>query len=272
MLLLKTFAISIWSTAAELSLSNKSIMFWIAESIPATWPTQTCYESAACTTFFFAIDITDLSMILCNTSPIPTGLTPSDLFGEIKWLERSAFWDHSFFVILANDLRSSKLWLPNTFESRILRQSSPSNFDGPTVLFILMSVFWIKSLVFLSSTTSCISFIGSWKSNVSNLGLATGFFMLSCCLTSSVRFRTPLSRFSESNLSALFILAVLMKCSKFLLMYSGFLFFQLLVFSFFCIANHSLKSAFTFPSFQSSSFLEKCSLLMILEAYWFMQY
>ena len=52
------------------------------------------------------------------------------------------------------------------------------------------------------------------------------------------------------------MLVVLMKCAK----------FKLLVSSFFCIAIHFLKSAFTFPSLQSSSLLERCTLLMVFEA------
>ena len=57
---------------------------------------------------------------------------------------------------------------------------------------------------------------------MSNLGLASGCFMLNCCLTSSVRLRKPLSRLSESNLSALFMAPVLIKCTKVLLIYSSF--------------------------------------------------
>ena len=81
--------------------------------------------------------------------------------------------------------------------------------------------------------------------------LATGCFMLSCCLTSSLRFRTPLLEFSESNLSVLFMLPVLMKCVKDLLMYSSFLLSELLVSSLSCIATYSLQGAFTFSWFQS---------------------
>ena len=125
---------------------------------------------------------------------------------------------------------------------------------------------WISS-----NTISRISFTGPCKSSVSNFGLASGCFSyclscLSCCLTSSVRFRTPLSGFSESNLSALLMLLVLIKCAKVLLMHSGFLLFEFLVSSLFYIATYLLKSAFTFPSFQSSSLLDKCSLLMVFEA------
>ena len=90
--------------------------------------------------------------------------------------------------------------------------------------------------------------------------------MLSCFLTSSMRCRTPLSGFSESNLSALFMLPGLIKYAKVLLMYLAFLLFEFLVSSLFCIAIHSLRNAFTFPSFQSSSLLDKFSLLLVFEA------
>ena len=94
----------------------------------------------------------------------------------------------------------------------------------------------------------------------------SGCFMLSCFLTSLMRCRTPLSGFSESNLSALFMLPGLIKCAKVLLMYLAFLLFEFLVSSLFCIAIHSLRNAFTFPSFQSSSLLDKFSLLLVFEA------
>ena len=57
-----------------------------------------------------------------------------------------------------------------------------------------------------------------------------------------------------------------LKYTKVLLMYLGYLLFELLVFSLFCIAMHSLNSAFTFPFFQSSSILDKCFWLMVFEA------
>ena len=117
--------------------------------------------------------------------------------------------------------------------------------------FVLITVFLIKPWLIPSNTISGISFIGLCKSSVSNFGLASGCFMLSCYVTSSVRFRTPLSGFSESNLSALFMFPVLIKCAKVLLMFSGFLLFELLVSSLFCTVTHSFKSEFTFPSVQS---------------------
>ena len=45
-------------------------------------------------------------------------------------------------------------------------------------------------------------------------------------------------------------------------MHLGFLLFELLVSSLSCIAIHSLKSGFTFPLFQRSGLLDKCSLLV----------
>ena len=178
--LLKAFVASIWSTAVELSLSNKSTMLGIADSTPATWPAQSCYGPAACTTSFFTTDIIGLPMILRNTSPIPVGLTPGGLFSRVNWLARSAsklswqlsFWEHDFFVILASDLCSSRLWLQNTFEPRSLRQSSASNvkrqpsirqssasnYDGPAASFFLTLVFFIKHSLISSNTISCISF------------------------------------------------------------------------------------------------------------------
>ena len=56
-----------------------------------------------------------------------------------------------------------------------------------------------------------------------------------------------------------------LKYTKVLLMYLGYLLFELLVFTLFCIAMHSLNSAFTFPFFQSSSILDKCFWLMVFE-------
>ena len=158
-------------------------------------------------------------------------LLSSQLTFGINWLARSAskfswqfsFREDSFFVILTNGLRSSELSLSSTFEPRIQLQSSASNFDGPAAPFVLMFIFWIKSSVISLNTISCVSLIGSCKRIVYNLGLASGCFMLSCCLASSVRFRTPLSEFSESNLSVLFMSPVLMKCVKVFLMYSSFL-------------------------------------------------
>ena len=44
------------------------------------------------------------------------------------------------------------------------------------------------------------------------------------------------------------------------------LLFELLVSSLSCVAIYSLKSAFTFPQFQISSLIDKCSLLMVFEA------
>ena len=58
------------------------------------------------------------------------------------------------------------------------------------------------------------------------------------------------------------MLTVLIKSVEVSLMYSGFLLFELLVSSLFYIATHSLKSAFTLPSFHSSSVRNKCSLLL----------
>ena len=126
-------------------------------------------------------------MILRNTSRIPTGLTPGDLFSRINRLERSASkiscqfncWEHSVFVILANHIRSFKLWLPNTFEPRILRQWSASNFDRSDAPFVLMAVLWIKfSVISPNTIISCISFIEPCKSSLLNLGLASACFLL----------------------------------------------------------------------------------------------
>ena len=65
--LLKAFVTSIWTTAADLSLSNKSAMLWIVDSMLRTWPAQTCFDPAACKTSFFTTDITALPMITRNT-------------------------------------------------------------------------------------------------------------------------------------------------------------------------------------------------------------
>lgn len=60
------------------------------------------------------------------------------------------------------------------------------------------------------------------------------------------------------------MLEFLMKFAQFLLMESGFL---SLASSLFSVAIDLLKSVFTFPSFQSSSCIYECSLLMVLEAF-----
>ena len=165
---------------------------------------------------------------------------------------------------MANDFRSSKLWLPNTFKPRILNQSSTSSFEGPAAILFL----WLFSETNFRWFHQILSHVFHLLDHVKiacEFGIASGCIMLTCCLPSSVWFRAPFSGFSESNLSTLFMLPALMKFAKFLLMYWSFLLFQILISSFFCIATNSLKSAFTFPSLQSSSLFDNCFLLMVFE-------
>ena len=44
----KNVNVSVWRTAGESLLSNKSAVLWIADFTPVTWTAQTCSEPATC--------------------------------------------------------------------------------------------------------------------------------------------------------------------------------------------------------------------------------
>lgn len=152
-------------------------MLWIADCTPAIWPTQTCNELAAGTTYFFTTDIAALLMIFRNTCPIPIGPTPGDLFNRINWLTRRAF-KLSWQSVSGNIAFLYFFFVFVKFYLIFLRQSPAPNFDRPAARFVLTTVFWIRSPVISSNTISCTSF-GPCKSSMWYLGLASGFFMLS---------------------------------------------------------------------------------------------
>ena len=132
--------------------------------------------------------------------------------------------EHSFFVILANNIHSSKLWFPNTFNLIILFQSSALNFYGPAAPFVLADISWIRTSVTSSNMISLTSFTRPFKRSASNIGLASRCFTLRCFLYSSVRPNTLFSHIlTESSLTALFTFPVLMKYTRVLQIYSGFL-------------------------------------------------
>ena len=195
--------------------------------------------------------------------------------------------------------RSSKLWASNNFNPIIMGQSSPSNFAGPAVYFVLLDAFWLcftsillitirsshqrcfVKKVFLeisqnSQESTCARTSFSIKLQAAapatllkkrlwhrcfpmnfakflrtpfsqntpgwlllyyfmcfidlivpkrcfELWNCSRIFPFEKLLTSSLRSSTPPSGFSENNIRALYILPILMKCSKVLWVYSVFL-------------------------------------------------
>ena len=175
--LLKEFVASIWSSAAELSRSDKSNMLWIADPTPATWPAQTCNEPAGCTTFFFTTDIIALPMIPRHTSSIPTGLTPVHLSSGIIWLVTTASF-HGNSV--SGNIAFSSFWLmifkALNYDSKNIWTRNYSLIASTKIwwtscFFCSYDFFWNKSLMILSNAISCISFIRPCKRSLSNLGL-----------------------------------------------------------------------------------------------------
>ena len=106
----------------------------------------------------FAISIITFPAIRRITSPIPIGRIPGFLFRGIKRFATNTsrasptsftdvykFLVQSVLVKLANDFRSSKEEDPNNLETKILRQFSASNPDGPQPPFVFNAVFDINA-------------------------------------------------------------------------------------------------------------------------------
>ena len=128
-------------------------------STPASWPAHTCKDPAACWTSFFAISIINFPAIRRITSPTPIGRIPGFLLREIKQSAMNAsrktptslidvfkYLVQSVLVKLTNNFRRSKEEDPNDMQTKILRQFSASNPDGPQSPFVFNAAFDISAL------------------------------------------------------------------------------------------------------------------------------
>ena len=169
---LNAFSASIKGTASVSTSANTSLMTWIADSAPASWPALSCKDPKALVTCLLHNITTILPTILLSTSPKPAGLKLGFLSNGFNLLVARASRgcvdcrspEQSVLMKFEEILQRSLDEFQNCPEVNILCQPSASRPYGPEPPFFNIAAGMTKDSLMSSYVIACSSLNGPCRS------------------------------------------------------------------------------------------------------------